>query len=151
MNIRDRLKLMTPFWLQHRIDLKRCHIAEKKHAKTRPPNTREAHESGAIFHHASIYFELREWNRSLITANYRRIAGKLSVPMPDINDARMYEAVEMEKTDQSTKYLTAAGEAFIRAAIREEKKHRREAVGYWFGIAVGLIGSITGLVSALKS
>lgn len=71
--------------------------------------------------------------------------------MPDINDARMYEAVEMEKTDQSTKYLTAAGEAFIRAAIREEKKHRREAVGYWFGIAVGLIGSITGLVSALKS
>ena len=150
MSFHSRLRAITPAWLQYRIDLKRCIDEAEKHAKAMPPNNRESHESGAMYDHACTHFELREWNRSLVTSNYRRIAAKLSVPMPDINDPRMYEAVEMEKTEHSTKYLTSYGESVIRAAIREERKHRRESVGYWFGIAVGLIGALTGLVSAFK-
>lgn len=150
MNFRRRVKALTPAWLQYRIDLRRCDAEERELAKNQPPNTREAHESGEMFDYASRYFALREWNRSLITANYRRIAGKLSIPMPDINDILMYEAAEMEKDEQSTKYLTSAGEAYLRSAIREERKHRRDVVTYWFGIAVGVIGALTGLVSAFK-
>ncbi len=70
--------------------------------------------------------------------------------MPNTDDKAMYEKVEWDKDPKQPRYLTDEGLRVVRAAIREEQKHKREAVGYWFGIAVGVIGAITGLVSAFR-
>jgi len=72
------------------------------------------------------------------------------VQMPSIEDGTMYEQVEWDNDPAQPRYLTDKGFKAIRDAIREERKQRREAVGYWFGIVVGIIGALTGLVSAFK-
>ncbi|MDT4890854.1 hypothetical protein FQZ97_1278120 [compost metagenome] len=46
--------------------------------------------------------------------------------------------------------ITDAGIVEIRAAIREEQKHRRESSGYWIGMLIGVIGALSGLVAAFK-
>lgn len=89
--------------------------------------------------------------QTLITENYQRIARNLSVPMPDMRDPELWEEVENSMLQISFRCLTSKGEQAIKNAIREEQKHRRDVVLFYFGIAVGLIGAATGLVSAVNS
>lgn len=151
MKLAKRLKALLPAFLLFRFELRALHVLEKKIELGRPPNTREAEECGAIKCYRDEMSDVYQSRRSLITNNYRRITQKLSVPMPDRNDGALWEDVENDMLQYDVRCLTTSGERAIKLLIREEQKHRREAVGYWFGILVGLIGAITGLVSVFKS
>ena len=70
--------------------------------------------------------------------------------MPSLNEEDNYQKVDFDSDPREPKYLTDAGLRKVRASIREELKHRREASGYWIAAVVGLIGSLTGLASVLK-
>ncbi|MBF8726084.1 hypothetical protein [Pseudomonas putida] len=150
MKIAHKLNGLLPSAWRFRADLRRLDAIQRAVEAGRPPDTREAHESGAIKQFFDEISDIQESRRSLITANYRRKAAQLSVPMPDPKDPELWEEVENSMLQLEFTCLTTKGEQSIRAAIREEQKHRREAVSYWFAIAVGLIGSITGLISAFK-
>lgn len=140
-----------PYYIQYRLDLQKQSKAQRALDKKRPVASQENYDSGVLesFHHDDE--DLFEWKRLIQTEYYRHRADSLLVPMPSVADQDMYVQVEWDKDPKQPRYLTDEGLRVVRAAIRVEQKHRREAVGYWFGIAVGLIGAITGLVSAFKA
>lgn len=115
-----------------------------------PPDDREAHESGEFVD----YLRRREWEElglACIQTDYlSKRAASLLLLLPDLEDSEMWGQVEFDIDEKEPHYLTSKGIIEVKKAIREETKHRREAVGYWFGIIVGVIGAVTGLVSALK-
>jgi hypothetical protein len=139
-----------PSYVQYRIDLRKQSNAQKELDKKRPPATQENYDSGVLESFDRDDDDLYEWKRLIQTEYYRRKADRLLVQMPSVADESMYVQVEWDKDPKQPRYLTDEGLRVVRAAIREEQKHKREAVGYWFGIAVGVIGAITGLVSAFK-
>jgi len=139
-----------PNYIQYRIDLRKQNKAQRALDKTRPAETQENYDSGALDFVAREEDGLFEWKRLIQTEYYRRKADNLLVQMPNVTDEAMYQQVEWDKDPKEPRYLTDEGLRVVRKAIREEQKHKREAFGYWFGIAVGLIGAITGLVSAFK-
>lgn len=137
-------------YFEYRKALRKIAKAELELEKRRPANSVDAHESGEMASYIQESDDLYEWKRLVLTAFYRSEADRLLVPMPPLDDPKMYDRVEWDKDVQEPRYLTDEGIRNIRAAIREETKHRRDRVSYWFAIVVGLIGSIAGLVSAFK-
>ena len=47
--------------------------------------------------------------------------------------------------------LTIKGFQIVRNSIRQEKKEKREAFGFWSSLIIGLIGAAIGLISAIKN
>lgn len=137
-------------YFRYKLLLRKIAKAEEELEKKSPPNTQEAHDRGEVQYYIQESNDLYEWRRLVQTEYYRKIADRLLVQMPSIEDETMYEQVEWENDPKQPRYLTEKGFKAIRDAIREERKHRREAFGYWFGIVVGVIGALTGLVSAFK-
>lgn len=137
-------------YFRYKLLLRKIAKHEEQLEKRAPPNTREAHENGQVQNYVQESNNLYEWKRLVQTERYRKIADRLLVQMPSIEDGAMYEQVEWDNDPKQPRYLTDKGFKAIRDAIREERKHRREAFGYWFGIVVGVIGALTGLVSAFK-
>jgi len=137
-------------YFRYKLLLRKIAKHEEELEKRAPPNTREAHENGQVQDYVQESNNLNEWKRLVQTERYRKIADRLLVQMPSIEDGTMYEQVEWDNDPAQPRYLTDKGFKAIRDAIREERKQRREAVGYWFGIVVGIIGALTGLVSAFK-
>jgi len=146
-----RIRSLLPAALQFRLALKDHDSLQRRIESTRPPETREAYEAGAIKMFWDEISDVCQSRQTLITENYQRIARNLSVPMPDMRDPELWEEVENSMLQISFRCLTSKGEQAIKNAIREEQKHRRDVVLFYFGIAVGLIGAATGLVSAVNS
>jgi len=73
-----------------------------------------------------------------------RQANRYKVPIPwhAKNDWEEWVDVQFLKPEPSFE---------LRKAINTERKERREWWGFWFTLAVGLIGALTGLVSVIKS
>jgi hypothetical protein len=72
-------------------------------------------------------------------------ANRLIVPAPKFDDETKWS----ESDTLGVRYLTPAGINELRAAIRAERKLRREALLMWLpvvGAVTGLIGAMTGLV-----
>lgn len=139
-----------PNYIQYRLELLKQSKAQKVFEKNRPAETHEAYESGHLQSYDMQGDDLYEWKRLIQTRYYRNKADSLLVQMPSFEVEGMYERVEWDKDNKQPRYLTDEGLRVVRSAIREEQKHRREAVGYWFGMAVGVIGAMTGLVAAFK-
>lgn len=151
MKFANGLKKSLPASWRHRIEMAQARRQEALLIAASPPNTREAHESGAVQCFMQEMSELHQWRRELITADYHRKADALSVPFPSYQEEAYWEEVDNQLTQQILRCLSPRGEALVRAAIREERRHRREAVGYWFGIVIGVIGAISGLISVFKA
>jgi hypothetical protein len=79
-----------------------------------------------------------------MTRYLEETADRLVVPVPDFNDPKMWVH------DDDRHYLTREGIAQLRSDIRAEKKARRESILIWVTTTVGVLGSLIGLVSALK-
>jgi hypothetical protein len=142
---------MLPNYIQYRYELFKQKKAARSLLKSEPPDSEQSCESGEMADYVRRW-ELSEQWRALIQTNYyRRKAESLLVQMPDESDSTMYSRVDCDDHPDEPYYLTSLGLKTIRDSIRAELKHKRESVGYWFGIVVGLIGAITGLVSAFKS
>lgn len=91
-----------------------------------------------------------QWRRLLVTQKLRFEANILGVDMPATSELGMYGQVEWDDDVEEPFYLTDAGIRAARDRIRVEKKHRREVAAFWVTSAVGVIGALTGLVSAFK-
>jgi hypothetical protein len=150
MDISERIKTLTPEFLQYFLELRRCERAQKQLDLKEPPNTEDEYWSGARENYIRNNDSLYEWRQLIQTRHLRQVAQKLSISMPDHENKNLYGRVDYDNDEAMPQYLLPEGVRQLRTAIREERKHRREAVGYWFGIAVGLIGALTGLVSAFK-
>ncbi len=94
--------------------------------------------------------DLYEWKQLILTRYYQAEADRLAVQMPGIDDPGMYKQVVWDNDPGQPRYLTPHGVRVVKAAIREEQKHRREVLGFWSTILIGVIGAITGLASVLK-
>jgi hypothetical protein len=90
---------------------------------------------------------------SIHTDYLRSEAHRLVVPMPDQTDDTVWRRACPEGKPEF-EYLTAKGINDLRAAIRAEKKVRREHLLMWLPMVValtGLIGAATGLAAILRS
>lgn|GEM_PF-855037 len=137
-------------YVRYKLALWKIARREKDLEKRCPPDTPEAYESGQMASFIEEFNDLHAWRRIAQTEYFRRKADRLLVQMPSFEEEGIYEQVEWDKDIRQPIYLTDKGFKFVRDAIREEQKHRRESVNYWFAIAVGVIGSIAGLISAFK-
>lgn len=93
---------------------------------------------------------LDQWRKAIITQRLRFQADRLGVDLPAITDVGMYRQVDWDDDKNQPYYLTDAGIRVARDIIRAEAKHRQEVVGFWVTCIVGVIGALTGLVSAFR-
>jgi len=142
-----RIKNLLPADWQFRLALKEHDSLQRRIESTRPPETREAHEAGAIKAFWDEISDVCQSRQTLITDNYQRIARRFSVPMPDWRDPELWEDVENSMLQISFRCLTSKGEQAIKSAIREEQKHRREVKAFWLTWITGLGGIFIGVVS----
>lgn len=141
---------MLPSYIQYRFELFKQKKAAKALLESEPPDSEQSYETGEMADYVHRWELSEQWRASIQTKYYRRNAESLLVQMPDELDSTMFARVDWEDHPDEPYYLTPLGLKTVRDSIRAEQKHRRESVGYWFGIAVGLIGAITGLVSVFK-
>lgn len=138
-------------YIRFKKELKKYDAAKARFDKKPvPPNTVEAHDCGDLQQYHRESEEFYEWHRLILTDYYKGRTRQLFVEMPSLNEEDNYQKVDFDSDPREPKYLTDAGLRKVRASIREELKHRREASGYWIAAVVGLIGSLTGLASVLK-
>lgn len=83
------------------------------------------------------------------TLRLMRLASRHGIEMPSTADNENYREVDFDVDQYQPKYLTPKGFREVRQAIRAAQRERREAAGFWFGVVVGVIGALTGLVSAM--
>lgn len=96
---------------------------------------------------AMAFLRLEDQNiRELHTRYLRHIAKTIMVPLPDSKDESYWE-----RDGYSPPILTEKGIYELNKSIRSEKKERREVIFSWVTIAIGLIGTLIGLISILKS
>ncbi|EGU37403.1 hypothetical protein VIBRN418_07913 [Vibrio sp. N418] len=93
--------------------------------------------------------ELDRWIEYRKSDFYRGEANKYLIPMPEKSEQGVYTSFDFGDENGAVTYLTSKGIYSLRKLIREEKKSKREAIGFYFTIFTGLIGSIIGLVSVL--
>lgn len=77
------------------------------------------------------------------------LARKYNVPLPELADSEIYYQVEWVINKDRPRCLTEKGFSTVLLKIEEAKKQRREKLGYWLGLVIGLIGAITGLVAVI--
>ena len=79
----------------------------------------------------------------------RRVADQFHIQMPDEGDPANYGSISWDFDHKEPKYLTAKGLRELLPSIRAAQKERRDAAGFWFGVVVGVIGALTGLLSVI--
>lgn len=136
-------------YVEYRLALRRQRRGQKLLDATYPPSEGDM-DNAWMSEYVRKDDAMFEWKMLIHTEYLRNKADALDAQMPDITDPEMYGRVDWDDDPKQPYYLTEKGIRAAREAIRSEEKHRREAVGYWFGIAVGLIGAVTGLVSVFK-
>ena len=95
--------------------------------------------------------KITKWIEKLQTTYYCNTCQDLLIPIPDKEDKDMYYQYNFDDEKRDVYILTVVGFQKIRKLIREERKEKRESIGFWIAIFFGIIGAITGLVSVLKS
>jgi cation diffusion facilitator CzcD-associated flavoprotein CzcO len=85
-----------------------------------------------------------ERHRGLETERLQKKADRFYVPLPVLSSDTW------ERGPTGTWYLTPEGAEKVRSAIYEERKRRREIWVPWIAAAVGVLGTVTGLILALQ-
>ncbi|RJT31961.1 hypothetical protein D3227_27490 [Mesorhizobium waimense] len=109
-------------------------------AKAKTSDDREKAKYGRHME-TSLYVDLIE---AIKTGRLLRIADSLDVPY----EYQSEDSPVWERSQQlHTWHLTTIGYSAIRKAIRQEARDRRESAITWAGVIIGIIGSLTGLLS----
>lgn len=95
--------------------------------------------------------EVAKWIENLQTKYYCNICQDLLIPIPDREDEKLYYQFNFDNDEGDIYIFTSIGFYHVRKLIREERKEKREAVGYWVALIIGVIGALTGLVSIINS
>jgi len=104
---------------------------------------------------SSYYTELdHAWRRlgQIHSQYYEGRAKQAAIPLPSREEPGMYDRIEWEYDIPLAPiyYLSEHGIKQVRAQLWDADKQSREKITYWFGIFAGVIGSLTGLISAWK-
>lgn len=86
--------------------------------------------------------------KKIISDYYKHEANKYLIPLPNASSAGMYTTFDFDDLDSVT-FLTSKGVYSLRKSIREEKKLKRETIGFYITLITGLIGTTIGLISIL--
>jgi len=86
-----------------------------------------------------------ERHRGLETERLQKKADRFYVPLP------LLASDHWQKGPTGVWYLTPDGAEKVRRAIYEERKQRQQIWMPWIAAAVGVIGTLTGLILALKN
>jgi len=113
-------------------------------AKAETANDRENAENGRHWE-TSLHVDAIE---AIKTRRLLRKANSLDVPYEYPSEASSI----WERSHQlHTWHLTTIGYSEVRKAIRLERRDRRESAITWAGVIIGIIGSLTGLLSVWLS
>lgn len=138
-HLREKLNLRKEIWAQMaRIE---------QLSKITPAITPDMEEWGVIPDEVRTLEQAEQWLAVLQTAELRRQADRYGVEFPDPLDKTLNQRMAWDDDENEPLYLTSKGMRMAREAIRAEQRHRREVAGYWVGIFVGVVGSITGLLA----
>lgn len=94
--------------------------------------------------------EIKNWINYRQTQYYQHICERLIMPMPDISDSDLWYKFNFDDEQGDINILTIAGFHYVRNAIREEKKRKREVFSFWFTIVIGFMGALIGVISVWK-
>jgi hypothetical protein len=94
--------------------------------------------------------EIENWIKYQQTQYLESVCNELVIPMPEDEIAGNYYRFNFDDNEGDRLILTTAGMQLVRINIREERKARREVFGFWISMIIGLLGTVIGLVSALK-
>lgn len=81
------------------------------------------------------------------TQYLKSICNALVIPMPEDGNNGYYYRFNFDDDEGERLILSTLGIQLVRSNIREEKKARREAFGFWITMIIGLVGAAIGLVS----
>ncbi|WP_368655434.1 hypothetical protein ABRY94_11925 [Castellaniella ginsengisoli] len=91
-------------------------------------------------------FAYQDSLRAVETARIRRQAQRLNVSLPD----DLFERVDLPFEGRSALCLTEEGEERVMPELQAAARKRRQDIAQWIALAIGLIGSLTGLVAILR-
>lgn len=144
--------MWVPVWIKERLEIGRlrrtirkidvAYVEEYAQAKTSQDRERieDQHQWETRLHVDEI--------ETIKTRRLLRKANSLDVPFEyPSEDSRIWERSQQ----LHTWHLTTIGYSEIRKAIRLERRDRRESAITWAGVIIGIIGSLTGLLSVWLS
>lgn len=113
-------------------------------AAAKNADDRESAEAGRHFE-TSLYIDQIE---EIKTRRLLRKANRLDIPYEYPSQTSPIWELSRQL---HTWHLTTTGYSQIRKAIRQESRDRREAAITWAGVIIGIIGSLTGVLSVWLS
>jgi hypothetical protein len=91
-----------------------------------------------------------EWRQMVLTTYWVSKAESFAIELPSWSK-ETHGRVDWENDESQPWYLHPEGISIVRAAVREEQKHRREAYAFWVTGVLGLIGAATGFLAVYKA
>ncbi len=137
--------------LRYKIELRKLRKAQKelsekfKHVHDRV--SKEGYDDGELSYVGREEEEITNWINYRQTQYYQQICARFIMPMPDIEDSKLYFKYNFDDDHGDRDILTTAGFHFVRNAIREEKKRKREVFVFWFTVIIGFMGALIGVIS----
>lgn len=96
---------------------------------------------------ANEAFAYEDTYRAIETAQIERAARRYGIHIPE----DLYETIKLDLDGgRKVRCLTENGLVFVIPKLQEASRVKRQEVGYWVGLAIGVIGAITGLASVLS-
>lgn len=143
--LRRSLRFLVPRWIEDRLEERRLE------SQIRAVNKRFADERATDESHAE-YLD-SEWREEIkplydqlgysVTRRLVAEAERRGLPVPQ--DASSW--IEPDEWANHGRYLTKEARTSLKRAIRDDF---RQGVTWWFGLLIGLIGALTGLISVYK-
>ena len=141
------LKLFPYRWQLHLFEEKNVTLGngyEKVITKAKERKEIDLLRQEELVEYCQIDFEVDQFiSRYLIVK-----AKSLIIPIPDFRGSKIWKYTN-EKTRSRHLILTDKGISELRAAIRKEKRERREPYVIWISLVIGLIAATTGLLAVI--
>ena len=141
-------------YLKYRIELRRLRRLLSKHRKKFERAHGEAKQRGFDDGELSLIGqeedEIENWIKFHQTQYLKSVCDELVIPMPENGSGGYYYRFNFDDNEGDRLILSTVGMQLVRSNIREERKARREAFGFWISMIIGLLGATIGLVAAFK-
>ena len=141
-------------YLNYRLELLRLRRLLSKHRKDVERALGEAKQrsfdDGELSLLGQEEVEIENWIKFHQTQYLKSVCSELVIPMPEDGSGGCYYRFNFDDNEGDRLILSTAGMQLVRSNIREERKARREAFGFWISMIIGLLGAAIGLVSSFK-
>ena len=141
-------------YVKFRIELRRLSRIQKrldaKYKVVYEDSAKQGNDDGELSAVGQEAQEVEMWIQYRQTEYLKSICQAYIIPFPAQEDDKLYFNFNFDDEEGDRFILTTAGIHLVRGMIRDERKARREVVGFWLAMTTGILGSLIGLVSVLK-